>query len=52
MSTDLKDYGYLRFGCCIIARQNAITMLRNMLKTSLVFEKSEPQYAYKLYAYR
>ena len=25
---------------------------RNMLKTCLVFEKSEPHYAYKLYAYK
>ena len=26
--------------------------LRNMLKICLVFWKSEPQYAYKLYAYK
>ena len=26
--------------------------LRNMLKICLVFLKSEPQYAYKLYAYK
>ena len=26
--------------------------LRNMLKICLVFSKSEPQYAYKLYAYK
>ena len=35
----------------MLKQQHTITMLQNMLQTCLHFGKSEPHYAYKLYAY-
>ena len=51
MSTPSKIYGNLKFGCCVLATQNAIMRLKNMPKICVAFEKSEPRYAYRFYAY-